>query len=295
MKRIDPAVESTRHPVLGESTEIQAHELNNLGNCFVWARTKVGRRDAERLLEYAFGTTTSQLYTTPSLQVTAEAAKNLSVWVNRRCRGEPVEYITEECYFWTHKLRVTPDVLIPRPETEILVESALKFLKDGDHVLDLGTGSGAIALALGSELNLKVLGTDIDLDALSLSQENADRLGLEVELVRSDWYSSVEGRFDVIVSNPPYVAVDDPLLTQSELRYEPQIALASGNNGLDALETVILGSSDYLKEGGSLLVEHGHGQRDQVLSMFSRAGFRSINCRNDYGGIPRVVFGQKGE
>lgn len=281
--------------MLGKSTEVQTHELNNLANCLVWARAKVGRRDAERLLEHVLGTTTSKLYTNPSMHVTTEDAMFFSGLVSRRSQGEPVEYITEECYFWTHKLRVTPDVLIPRPETEVLVETALQFLQNGDRVLDLGTGSGAIALALSSELNLRVVGTDIDRNALDLSRENVDRLGIDIELVQSDWYSSVEGRFDVIVSNPPYVASDDLLLTQSDLRYEPRIALASEKNGLGALENVVLGSTEYLEEGGWLLVEHGYDQRDQVLCMFSKAGFHDINRRNDYSDIPRVVFGQKGE
>ncbi len=281
--------------MLGNSTEDQTHRLKNLGDCFAWARSKIGRRDSERLLEYALGTTTSQLYTNPSLDVTTESAKYLSGLVSRRSSGEPVEYIIEECYFWTQKLQITSDVLIPRPETEILVESALQFLKDGDRVLDLGTGSGAIALALSSELNLKVVATDIDLNALNLSRENIDQLGFDIELVQSDWYSSIKGVFDVIVSNPPYVAIGDPLLTKSGLRYEPLIALASDKNGLEALETVIFGSTKYLEDGGSLLVEHGFNQRDQVMSMFNTAGFLNISCRNDFSDVPRVVFGQKGE
>ncbi len=281
--------------MLTDTTEDQTNHLKNLGDCFAWARSKIGRRDAERLLEHVLGTTISQLYTNPSLQVTDEAAKRLSELVSRRSGGEPVEYITEECYFWTQKLRITSDVLIPRPETEVLIESALQFLQDGNRVLDLGTGSGAIALALSSELNLRVVATDIDLNALNLSRENSDRLDFDVELVQSDWYSSVEGLFDVIISNPPYVAIGDPLLTKTELRYEPRSALASNKNGLEALESVIFGSTEYLEEGGSLLVEHGYDQRDQVLNMFNKAGFHNIGCRNDYSDNPRVVFGQKRE
>ena len=249
--------------MIGDSTDDQTRDLNSLGDCFVWARSKVGRRDAERLLEYAFGTTSSQLYTNPMLHVTSDSAKYLSGLVSRRSNGEPVEYIIEECYFWTQKLRVTSDVLIPRPETEVLVESALQFLQDGDRVLDLGTGSGAIALALSSELNLRVVAADIDLNALTLSRDNADRLGLDVEMIQSDWYSSVQGLFNVIVSNPPYVSASDPLLTQSELRYEPRVALASSKNGLEALETVIFGATEFLEKGGHLLVEHGFDQRAQ--------------------------------
>ena len=278
-----------------DSTEDQTHHLNNLGNCFACARSKIGRRDAERLLEHVLGTTTSQLYTNPSLHVPTEAIKRLSGLVLRRSRGEPVEYITGDCYFWNQELQVTPEVLIPRPETEILVESALQFLRDGDRVLDLGTGSGAIALALSSELNLRVVATDIDPNALILSRENADRLGRDVELIQSDWYSSVEGLFDAIVSNPPYVSESDPLLTKSELRYEPRVALATGKNGLEALETVILGSTKFLRKGGHLIVEHGFDQRDSVLSLFDRSGFVNIVSRNDYGQLPRIVFGERGE
>ena len=268
---------------------------NRLEKCFAWARSKIGRRDAERLLEHVLGTTTIQLYTNPTLHVAPKAFKDLSELVDRRSRGEPVEYITEECYFWTQKLRITSDVLVPRPETEVLIESALQFLRDGDRVLDLGTGSGAIALALSSELNLKVVAADIDLNALDLSGNNAERLGLDIELVQSDWYSSITGTFDVIVSNPPYVAAGDLLLTQSELCFEPRAALASGNNGLEALETVIHGSTKFLEKGGHLLVEHGFDQRDPVLNLFKRAGFSNIETRNDYGHKPRVVFGERGE
>ncbi|MCY3885097.1 MAG: peptide chain release factor N(5)-glutamine methyltransferase [Gammaproteobacteria bacterium] len=268
---------------------------NALGDCFSLAREKIGRRDAERLLGHVFGTSTTQLYSSPKMHVTHDEAQVFFDLVERRRHGEPIEYMTQKCYFWTQKLRVSPAALIPRPETEVLVEAALQLLRDGNRVLDLGTGTGAIALALRSELELQVVASDISVEALELCAENANQLNLAVETLRSDWYSAVGGSFDVIISNPPYVANDDPVLTQSSLRYEPLKALASEKNGLGALETVILGSKPYLVDGGWLLVEHGYNQREEVLGLFNEAGFRNIDCRSDYNDNPRVIFGEKSE
>lgn len=276
-------------------TERDACEITYLGTCFAWARNQVGRLDAERLLEHALGTTTVQLYTDSSMHIDAESVKRLRELVNRRSSGEPIPYITEECYFWNQKLRVTPSVLIPRPETEVLVETSLGYLQEGDRVLDLGTGSGAIALALRSEMCLRVLASDIDESALNLCKENARRLNLDIEVVQSDWYASITGLFKLISSNPPYVASNDSRLSHSELRFEPRIALASERNGLQALQTVIMESPRFLEKKGVLVVEHGHDQREPVLDLFKKAGFRNIRYRNDYGAHPRVATGERGE
>lgn len=277
------------------TTEQLTKCLNNLGDCFAWARDQIGRGDAERLLGHVLGTSTVQLYSDPKMHVTQHRARRVFDLVTRRSHGEPIEYITQTCYFWTLELRVTPSVLIPRPETEILVETALQLLRRGNRILDLGTGTGAIALALRSELELQVVASDISVEALELCAENANRLNLAIETLRSNWYSNIVGPFDVIVSNPPYVADDDPILTKSNLRFEPRAALASENNGLDALEKVVMGSKQYLVNGGWLLVEHGYDQREEVLGFFGEAGFRNIECRSDYSNNPRLVLGERSE
>lgn len=236
-----------------------------------------------------------QLYAYPNLKVTPVQASRLRYLISERRDGTPVAYIIGKSHFWNQELYITPDVLIPRPETELLVETALNHLCEGDRILDLGTGSGAIALALRSELNVDVVATDIDPNALEVCRTNASQLNLSIAMVESEWYSAIKGRFDAIVSNPPYVASGDPRLLKSEIMHEPRIALSSGNDGLDALRKVILGAPDHLVEGGLLIIEHGYNQRTQVLNLFKLAGYKDIQCLDDLSHTPRVVFGKRGE
>lgn len=241
--------------------------------------------------------TRTQIHLQPNRTLTPDQVGQFCSLIAHRQDGVPVAYITQESYFWKQKLHITPNVLVPRPETELLVETALNLLQDGDRVLDLGTGSGAIALALLSELELHVVATDVDTDALDVCRTNATWLGLRVQVVQSDWYSSVhcDCDFDVIVSNPPYVSADDPRLLRSEIRHEPLVALASGTDGLDALRTVVAGARHHLVEGGWLIVEHGYDQRQEVVKLFEAAGFKDIQCLDDLAQIPRVVFGKRCE
>jgi len=215
----------------------------------------------------------------------------------RRRNGEPVAYLTGVREFWGLALRVTSDVLIPRPETEALVELALAWLP-GDRptrVLDLGTGSGAIALALASERpQARIVATDMSTAALAVAHDNARQLALtNVEFVPADWYDGTPGEgFDMIVSNPPYVAAGDPHLTEGDLRFEPAAALASGVDGLGALRTIIAGARAHLVPRGALIVEHGFNHSESVQDLLRAAGFGGIAVRRDLAGIPRVAAGR---
>jgi len=216
----------------------------------------------------------------------------------RRREGEPVAYLTGRREFWGLDLAVTPAVLVPRPETETLVEALLESLPIDRpaNVLDLGTGSGAIALAIANERPLaRVLATDASRDALDVARGNARRLALRnVEFLRSDWYADVPPQpFDAIVSNPPYVAEGDPHLGEGDLRFEPRIALSPGGDGLGALRAIVAGAPARLVAGGVLAVEHGYDQSAAVARLFEAAGFAGVAVHRDLAGIPRVVLGER--
>lgn len=214
----------------------------------------------------------------------------------RRRDGEPIAYLIGHREFWGLELVVTPAVLIPRPETETLVEVALEWLPADRalRVLDLATGSGAVALAIAHERpQARVLATDISRDALDVARHNAQRLALtNVEFVRSDWYADVPaGTFDAIVGNPPYVAAGDPHLAGGDLRYEPRVALSPGSDAVAALRTIVAGAQARLVPGGRLAVEHGYDQSQSVQRLFAAAGFERIAVRRDLAGVDRVVAG----
>jgi release factor glutamine methyltransferase len=218
----------------------------------------------------------------------------------RRRDGEPVAHLTGVREFWGLPLVVSPAVLIPRPETETLVEMALARLpKDRDvRVLDLGTGSGAIALALAHARPLAaILATDVSADALVIARENARRLDIaNVDCAQSDWYANLPpawngAPFELIASNPPYVAAQDPHLREGDLRFEPVLALASGGDGLDAIRRIVAGAHQHLAPGGTLVVEHGYDQAERVRALFATAGFTDIVAARDLAGITRVAAG----
>jgi release factor glutamine methyltransferase len=215
----------------------------------------------------------------------------------RRREGEPVAHLTGMREFWGLALAVTPDVLIPRPDTESLVELALAKLapERPARILDLGTGSGAIALALAHERpRARVLAVDRSAAALEVARGNAQRLGLSnVEFVVSDWYAALPGeRFDVVVSNPPYIAAGDPHLREGDVRFEPATALTPGGDGLDALRAIVAGAPAWLVGGGWLFVEHGYDQRHQVAELFGGAGFIDLLASRDLAGHWRVAGGR---
>jgi release factor glutamine methyltransferase len=218
----------------------------------------------------------------------------------RRRDGEPIAYLTGVREFWGLPLEVSPAVLIPRPETETLVEVVLARLPADREVrvLDLGTGSGAIALAIAHERpRARVLATDVSADALRIARANAERLRIaNVEWVASDWYASLpqawgDAPFDAIASNPPYVAGGDPHLDEGDVRYEPAGALSPGGDGLDALRAIVDGARSRLARGGVLAVEHGYDQSAAVRELFVAAGFVDIIAARDLAGIPRVIAG----
>lgn len=226
-----------------------------------------------------------------------EQADTFFALAKRRRDGEPVAYLTGCREFWGLSLAVTRDVLIPRPETETLVELALAWLpRDRPvRVLDLGTGSGAIALAIASERpQAHVVATDGSAAALAVARGNAQRTALSnVEFVEANWYDGVPGSsWDMIVSNPPYVAIGDPHLTEGDLRFEPAGALASGVDGLAALRTIINGAGARLAPGGALIVEHGFNQADEVRDLLRDAGFVDLVAARDLAGHWRVAGGK---
>jgi release factor glutamine methyltransferase len=217
----------------------------------------------------------------------------------RRRDGEPVAYLTGQREFFGLPLAVDASVLIPRPETETLVECALRKLPPdrASRVLDLGTGTGAIALAIARERpQARIVAIDRSDAALAIARENARRLALgTVEFVAADWFDGVPAgdRYDVIAGNPPYVAAGDPHLAEGDVRFEPTGALVSGADGLDALRVIVAGAPQHLVAGGWLIVEHGHDQAAAVRELFEHAGFAGLESHRDLGGIPRVAAGRR--
>ena len=253
--------------------------------------------DAQVVLAHVLGRDRGWLVAHPEAPLTREQADAFFGLAKRRRDGEPVAYLTGTREFWGLSLRVSPAVLVPRPETETLVEAALARLPaDRDlRVLDLGTGSGAIALALAHERpRARVTATDIAADALALAQDNALRLGVaNVEFLRSDWYAALgDQAFDAIVANPPYVAGGDPHLVDGDLRFEPVAALTPGGDGLAALRIIVAGAAQRLLPGGYLLVEHGFDQSNAVRELFIAAAFDDVRAYRDLAGIHRVVAGR---
>ena len=254
------------------------------------------RRDAQVLLGFALGVTRAWLTTHPDQAADSEAAARFRSLVVLRANGHPVAYLVGVKEFYGLPLRVTPDVLIPRPETEELVETALERLPHGEarKVLDLGTGSGCIAIAMARQRPAaQVTAVDSSMPALALARENAAALGVEVEFLPSDWFAALGGRrFDLIVANPPYVAADDPHLRQGDLRFEPRPALAAGADGLAELRRIVGAAPKYLRPRGWLLLEHGYNQAEACRDLLYNAGFGELVFRADIAGLPRIAGGR---
>lgn len=255
------------------------------------------RVDAEVLLAYALSKPRSWLIAHAEDELSLEHASAYKLLIEQREAGEPVAYITGRRGFWSLDLEVTPDTLIPRPETELLVELALERLPldKACHVLDLGTGSGAIALAMARErTQAQIIATDASAEALAVAQHNARRHHVgNVSFEHGDWFAPVsDRRFDVIVSNPPYIESSDPHLQQGDLRFEPMSALASGKDGLDDIRRIVRDAGLHLVKGGWLLFEHGWNQGDAVRVLLRNAGFVELSTARDLEQRDRVSMGR---
>ena len=255
------------------------------------------RLDAELLLAAALGKPRSYLHTWPERIVGSEAAGVYADYLARRREGEPVAYILGQQGFWSLDLEVAPHTLIPRPDTELLVETALARLPATPaQILDLGTGSGAIALALANERPAwQVTAVDRVPEAVALAERNRARLGLSnAQVLCSRWFDALgEARYHLIVSNPPYIASDDPHLALGDVRFEPSSALVAGTDGLDDLRLIADQAPAHLLPGGWLMLEHGYDQAEAVRALLSAAGFTEVDSLRDLGGHARITLGRQ--
>lgn len=269
-----------------------------------WLRVAIGelsesessRRDAEILLEHVTGKARTFILAFGETALTADQHAQLSALLSRRKAGEPVAHLTGEREFWSLPLYVSAATLIPRPDTECLVEHALAHLPaTACRILDLGTGTGAIALALASERpDCQVTAVDVMPDAVALALRNVARLGFKnVKIQQSSWFDALVGQqFDMIVSNPPYIDERDPHLSQGDVRFEPLTALVAAEEGLADIAHIVTVSRQYLTAGGWLLIEHGWTQAEAVRALFTQAGYERVETCQDYGGNDRLTLGK---
>jgi release factor glutamine methyltransferase len=253
-------------------------------------------RDAELLLLHSLGKDErSWLIAHDHDELPKDIVEEFSSLSAERLKGVPLAYLLGHREFWSLKLKVTRDVLIPRPETELLVDWAVELASHYDlqSMLDLGTGSGAIALAVQHELpHLSVTASDVSKLAVCVARENAQDLGLPVEFVESSWFGALaQRRWALIASNPPYVAADDAHLQEGDLRFEPNTALTDGGDGLSSIREIASNAPDHLEAGGWLLIEHGYDQAADVRSILELNGFSKVSLRHDLAGRPRVTGG----
>jgi release factor glutamine methyltransferase len=253
--------------------------------------------DAEILLCLILEKNRSYLRTWPKKQLHAQQRLQFKALLKQRQQGTPIAYIVGVREFWSRDFKVSPDVLIPRPDTELLIELSLPLIpKDKScKLIDLGTGSGAIAVTLAAERPYtQIVATDINEAALKIAKQNADHYHCRnIRFVQSAWFSEIaETAFDLVISNPPYIAADDPHLQRGDLRFEPQSALVSDDNGLKDISLIAESACKHLKEGGHLLIEHGYNQQAQVQAIFESFDYANIQSHIDLGGNPRVTVGQ---
>jgi release factor glutamine methyltransferase len=256
------------------------------------------RNEARLLLSQVLSRGSAWLVAHDDYVFSHDELEQIHALVARRTAGDPIAYLLGERDFYGRTFRCTPAALIPRPETELLIERSLLHLAQNTavHVLDIGTGTGCIAITLALERsNAVVTAIDISPDALALAQENAQRLQANVTFMQSNWFAAIapDARFDVIVSNPPYIAPGDAHLTQGDLRFEPTIALADAVDGLESYRQLARGAQTHLRLGGALLVEHGYDQGESVPTLFKAAGLVDVATHRDLAGHPRVTEARK--
>jgi len=262
-------------------------------------RRRIPRLDARLLMQHLLGISHAQFLADPDRRLSGAEIESFMTLVLRRERGEPVAYLVGEKDFYSRAFTVTPAVLIPRPDTELIVTLALKHLKTlaWPRVLDLGTGSGAIAVTLACECpEAAVLAVDVSPAALAVARTNAERLGGKVGFLESDWFSALGSdgqreRFDLVVANPPYVAARDPHLLQDGLPFEPDLALTDGADGLSCIRRIVADAPAHLVAGGRLLIEHGYDQSEAVRTLLAAAAFVDVATWQDLSGNDRVSGG----
>lgn len=268
----------------------------NLQNWLLATRQRIDGLDARLLLEHVTGFSRTHLIAYPDTLLNQEQEARLEQLLRRREAGEPLAYLVGHIGFMNLVLKVTPDVLIPRPETEELVELALKKLENqpDTRILDLGTGSGAIPIALALALpQAHVTAVDISAAALAIARENGDKYGARIDWLKSDWFSALAGqRFDLIVSNPPYIHPQDQHLSGDGLRFEPRTALTDGTDGLSCIRRIVSDAPLHLEPGGWLFFEHGWDQGEQSRNLLALAGFKYPETRVDLAGHERISGGQ---
>jgi release factor glutamine methyltransferase len=277
-------------PTLGETSTQAAQLLVTISDS--------PRLDAELLIAKVLNIPRTRFISEPELELNIQQLNQIQDLITRRAQGEPIAYILGRKHFWDLELRVTPDVLIPRPDTEVLVETALTLfpVETPINVIDLGTGSGAIALAIAkARPHWHISATDESQAALAVAIENAEDLLLHnVSLLQSHWFDGLgeNKHYEMIISNPPYVAENDPHLTQGDVRFEPQQALVAGIDGLDAIRELIPQSRTHLLPDGWLLLEHGYDQGQHVHQLFIKHGYRDVQQKQDIAGHIRVTMGR---
>jgi len=272
----------------------------NITDALKYSIESIGGEDANidslYLLSFILQKDFTWIKTWPEKMLDEVQIESLTQLTERRKKGEPIAYITGTKDFWSLTLKTNPSTLIPRPETELLVENALAFLenKDDAKILDLGTGTGAIGLAIASEKPYsQVVASDFQIDAVKLTKENAQLNKIDnIEILLSDWFSNITDKeFDLIVSNPPYVEENDPHLSQGDLRFEPKSALASGDNGLADIKIIIEESRSRLVNGGALMIEHGYQQANDLRDIFQSFGYHKVKVIKDLAGLDRISTG----
>ncbi|MCK5829254.1 MAG: peptide chain release factor N(5)-glutamine methyltransferase [Methylococcales bacterium] len=253
--------------------------------------------DAEVLLCHVLKKTRSHLRAWPEKELQSIDYAHFSQLLEQRHQGVPIAYITGNREFWSRNFKVNSDVLIPRPDTELLIELCLTLLTDkpSAHIIDLGTGTGIIAITLAAERpDLKIIATDISLPAISIAKQNATIHHTEnIHFIESNWFNNIaDSTFDLVISNPPYIAGNDPHLTQGDVRFEPKGALTAKDCGLDDIKNIVQQAHHYLIPGGTLLIEHGYDQQSAVQKIFSTYNYHDIKTHTDLSGNPRVTTGQ---